>query len=88
MKKNRKPADRTSAELHGNNLRFHSEAMHFNLRYRCSDCLFSHPEGGECTLDYPEEDLRGEEHKAWSADGELVFCKDFELHDEPLPEAG
>ena len=60
------------------NARFRSEAERYRFHFRCSSCAHVEHATGNCSLGYPNHYLRGE-HRAITADGELTFCKFFEL---------
>ncbi len=50
------------------------EAERFSLRFACDDCAHFDAARGRCSLDYPAEPRRGGLRQ-----GELEFCKAFEL---------
>jgi hypothetical protein len=51
------------------------QAAHdFRLLYRCESCAHVDPETERCSLEYPNDD-----HKGDPSGDEIVFCKAFEL---------
>ncbi|MCB9729297.1 MAG: hypothetical protein H6744_16060 [Deltaproteobacteria bacterium] len=70
--------DADLADIEAVNARFREEARRFGLRYRCSSCAHVDARLGDCSLGYPNDTLRGAV-RALEPDGQLTFCKYFEL---------
>lgn len=63
------------------NERFVSEIARFAFKYRCVDCAHLEHSTDACSLGYPNHYLTGEQ-VAIQADGNLTFCKYFELGEQ------
>jgi hypothetical protein len=57
---------------------FRAEIDAFGFHYRCGSCVHVHRETRSCSLGYPNDFLLGAE-AAVQPDGNLTFCKYFEL---------
>ena len=68
------------------NDRFVAEVQSFSLRYRCESCAHIQVSNNACSLGYPNETLVGPV-RAIAADGNLTFCKYFELGERDLTSA-
>lgn len=53
---------------------FDDEARRYNLRHACEDCGHFDAAGERCRHGWPSE-----AHRRARTDGDLVFCKEFEL---------
>ncbi len=73
------PADLTA--LDETNRRFLAEIERYGFRYRCDACAHLHVSSNECSLGYPNHYLTGPQ-VAIQADGNLTFCKYFELGEQ------
>ena len=60
------------------NRRFRDETERLLFQYRCDACAHIVPSMNTCSLGYPNQTLVGPIH-AIQADGNLTFCKYFEL---------
>ncbi len=70
-------------DLEQANERFSEESRRFRFRYRCESCAHISPATEACSLGYPNHFLVGE-IRAIEADGNLSFCKYFELGETDL----
>ena len=66
------------------NKRFSEESRRYAFHYRCESCAHVQPSSSSCSLGYPNHFLVGPV-RAIEADGNLSFCKYFELG-ETIPE--
>jgi len=57
---------------------FRDERALFALRFTCEHCTYFAPSDERCTHGYPNAAHRLARYDS-ATDGELVFCKDFEL---------
>jgi hypothetical protein len=70
------------------NERFAEQSRRFAFQYRCESCAHLQPASQACSLGYPNHYLVGPV-RAIEPDGNLTFCKYFELgetrhgHEEP-----
>jgi len=60
------------------NRAFVEECSRFRFHYRCDSCAHFAPSTQACSLGYPNHYLVGKA-RAIEADGNLTFCKYFEL---------
>ena len=60
------------------NVAFRAEVQSFAFHYRCGSCVHVHRDTRSCSLGYPNDFLVDRE-VAVQADGNLTFCKYFEL---------
>lgn len=65
-------------DLEAANRRFREETERLRFHYRCEACAHIVPVTNRCSLGYPNDTLVGPIH-AIQADGNLTFCKYFEL---------
>jgi hypothetical protein len=56
--------------------RLRNEARRFRLVFACPDCAQFDPDGGRCSLGYPNEPHRDPN---LDARDQVIFCKAFEL---------
>ena len=56
--------------------RLREEARRYRLVFACPDCVSFDPEGGGCSLGFPNEMHRDPSLESRS---EVIFCKAFEL---------
>jgi hypothetical protein len=64
------------------NERFVEESSRFAFQYRCESCAHIKPSSEACSLGYPNHFLVGPV-RAIEPDGNLTFCKYFELGEIP-----
>jgi hypothetical protein len=57
---------------------FRDERVEYALRFTCEHCSYFAVDGERCTHGYPNAAHRLARYGD-AAEGELVFCKDFEL---------
>jgi len=57
---------------------FRSQRVEYALRFTCEHCTYFHEQEERCTHGYPNAAHRLAVYDG-ASDGELVFCKDFEL---------
>lgn len=60
------------------NALFAQQAARFNLVWTCADCAYQHPISAECTVGWPNDELRDAVEPVLKDDGIPVFCKAFE----------
>lgn len=65
------------------NERFLEDVSDYQLRYRCESCAHLDAPSAVCSLGYPNDTLVGPV-RAISADGNLTFCKYFELGEQTM----
>jgi hypothetical protein len=73
-----KARDEDLRDLEEANRRFRDETERLRFQYRCDACAHIVPSTNSCSLGYPNDTLIGPIH-AIQADGNLTFCKYFEL---------
>lgn len=61
------------------NINFVSQVEQFRFHYQCHSCLHNDPEAQKCSMRYPRANPGPEEHRCRGDEGELLFCKYFEL---------
>ena len=61
------------------NRRFVEEVQLYCFQYQCHSCLHNDPEDESCSMRYPRANPGPEEHRCRGEEGELLFCKYFEL---------
>ena len=61
------------------NAEFQKQQKEYDFRYRCNDCLHYAPDDDLCSLGYPTQHYGAGPHRCRTENGELVFCKYFEL---------
>ena len=61
------------------NARFQEQQKEFDFRYRCGDCINYANDADLCTFGFPTQRYSGGPHRCRTNEGELVFCKYFEL---------
>lgn len=59
---------------------FAADADRWQLRFRCRECAYVAPDG-RCVWGWPNQVLQQEPFTPVAADGNLQFCKAFELDD-------
>ena len=73
------------SDVDATNAAFRAEIDAFGFHYRCGSCVHVHRGTRCCSLGYPNDFLLGTEEVV-QPDGNLTFCKYFELGEtlEPL----
>jgi hypothetical protein len=68
-------------EVAGRNRHFRLQADTFNLHFSCRNCVHLDPDNRLCSLEYPNEELKQAAEQGWALtdEGDLVFCKYFEV---------
>ena len=61
------------------NERFVQEVLATRFQYQCHVCLHNDPEDERCSMRYPRANPGSGEHRCRGDEGELLFCKYFEL---------
>lgn len=67
-----------AADIAGANQAFRVQVKRVGFHFRCGSCTHVHRGSAACSLGYPNGYLRGEV-VAIQPDGNLAFCKYFEL---------
>ena len=65
-------------DIESANQRFRKQAFQYGFEYRCESCAHIVVSTALCSLGYPNEFMKGKRY-AIKADGNLTFCKYFEL---------
>ena len=73
-----KAVDTDATAIAADNDGFRAEVARFGFHFRCGSCAHVDRASATCSLGYPNGYLRGEV-RAIQADGNLAFCKYFEL---------
>ena len=71
-------------DLELTNRAFRAEVEAHNFHYRCGSCAHVHRDTKACSLGYPNHYLLGVEIVA-QPDGNLTFCKYFEIGEFTAP---
>ncbi len=71
------------SDLDATNATFRAEVEAFGFHFRCESCVHVHRATKSCSLGYPNDFLIGPEI-AVQKDGNLTFCKYFELGETTL----
>ena len=68
-------------EVAERNRHFRQQANSFNLFFSCQNCVHMNPTNQRCSLEYPNDDLRLAAEQGWALtdDGDILFCKYFEV---------
>lgn len=79
--------DQDALDLQAANDVFNHECDAFRFHYTCPSCAHVAPSANTCSLGYPNEHLKHGK-QAITADGNLIFCKYFELSESPADLTG
>ncbi len=74
-------------DLERTNAAFRAEVERFAFKYRCGSCVHVHRQTSSCSLGYPNDFLVGCEIVV-QLDGNLTFCKYFEVGETIMPLKG